>query len=59
MEVPIIVPRTCFNEGIHSGIYDLELHMPISVTYLNSTPMFEWCVVSCRSKNGHQKDFCS
>ena len=21
--------------------------------------MFEWCVVRCGSKNGHQKDMCS
>ena len=25
------------------------------VTHLNTTPMFEWCVIRCGSKNGHQK----
>ena len=28
------------------------------VTYLNQIPVFEWCAVRCRSKNGHQKDMC-
>jgi hypothetical protein len=27
-----------------------------SVPYLNRTPIFKWCVVRCRSKNGCQKD---
>ena len=29
--------------------------MPNSVTYLNKTPIFDWCVIRCGSKNGHQK----
>jgi hypothetical protein len=29
---------------------------PYLVTFLNERPIFEWCVVSCVSKNGHQKD---
>jgi hypothetical protein len=28
---------------------------PYSATYLNQTPIFEWRVVRCGSKNGHQK----
>ena len=32
--------------------------MPILVTDLNWTPIFEWCVVKCGSKNGFQKDMC-
>jgi hypothetical protein len=36
------------------------LHMdgkskPNSTTYYNWTPVFEWCLVKCGSKNGHQK----
>jgi hypothetical protein len=31
---------------------------PNSVTYLSLTPIFEWSVVRCESKNGHQKDTC-
>ena len=27
--------------------------------YLNPTPMFEWCLVRCGSKNIHQKYVCS
>ena len=26
------------------------------VTYLNQTPLFEWCEAMCGSRNGHQKD---
>ena len=26
--------------------------------YLNQTPIFGWCVVSCASKNRHQNDMC-
>ena len=33
--------------------------MPSSVTYLNRTPIFKWCVVRSGSKNGHQKGTCS
>ena len=29
-----------------------------SVTYLNQTPTFEWCVLRCGSKNGHQNYMC-
>ena len=29
---------------------------PNLVTYLNWTPIFEWCVVRCGSMNGYQKD---
>ena len=57
--MPIIVPNTCFNGGIHSVLYDHGVHMPNSVTYLNWTPIFEWCVVRCGSNNGHQTNICS
>lgn len=29
-----------------------------SVTYLNHEPMFEWCVIKCKFKNGHNKNIC-
>ena len=29
---------------------------PNSINYLKQTPIFEWCVLRCGSKNGHQKD---
>jgi hypothetical protein len=28
------------------------------VTFLKQIPIFEWWVVRCRSKDGHQKDMC-
>ena len=31
---------------------------PYLVTFLNERPIFEWCVVSCGSKNEHQKEMC-
>jgi hypothetical protein len=31
-------------------------NVPNSTTYLNWTLIFEWCVVRCGSKNGHQND---
>lgn len=45
--------------GKHNlNMEDLEnciVDMPHSVTYLNEAPLFDWCVVRCASKNGHQK----
>ena len=35
-----------------------KVHMLNSVTYLNWTPSFVWCVVMCGSKNGHKKYIC-
>ena len=32
--------------------------MPSSVAYVNWTPIFEWFVVSCGSKNMYEKDVC-
>ena len=34
----------------------LKVGRPNLVLYLNRKPIFEWCVGSCGSKNGHQKD---
>ena len=31
---------------------------PGSVTYLEWTSVFGWCMVGCGSKNGHQVDIC-
>ena len=35
-----------------------KVSMPYWPAYLNWTPMFEWYVVGCGSKNGHHKDMC-
>ena len=32
--------------------------MPNSITYLDQTPIFEWYLVRCGSKNRYQKDMC-
>ena len=32
--------------------------MPNSVISVNLTPIFEWYVVRCGSKNGYQEDMC-
>ena len=34
------------------------MNVPSLITYLKQTPIFEWCVVRCGSKNGHQKGIC-
>jgi hypothetical protein len=34
----------------------LKVSEPNSGTYFKWTPIFEWCVLSCGSKDGHQKD---
>ena len=31
---------------------------PNPTTHLKQTPIFEWCVVTCGSKNEHQKSIC-
>ena len=33
--------------------------MHILVNYLTQTPIFEWCMVRCGSKNEHQRNMCS
>ena len=33
-----------------------RVNAPNSVSYLDRSPVFEWCVVMCGSKNGNQKD---
>jgi hypothetical protein len=35
-----------------------EVDMPNLVSSLNWTPIVEWCVVKCGSKNGYPKDMC-
>ena len=34
------------------------MSMPNSITHPKKTPILEWCVVECRSKNGRQKIVC-
>ena len=36
-----------------------KVGVPNTVTYLKWTPIIEWCVVWCESKNRSQKDTCS
>ena len=36
----------------------VKVDVPNSVTYLNRTPIFEWYVDKCGSKNGYQKNMC-
>ena len=36
----------------------IKLSEPNSVAYLNRTPIFEWWVVMCKSKNGDHKGMC-
>ena len=36
----------------------VESKRPNLITHLNRTPIFEWHVVRCGSKNGHPKDMC-
>ena len=35
-----------------------EVEVPYSATYLHRTCILEWYVISCGSKNRHQKDMC-
>ena len=35
---------------------EAQVSRPNLLTYLNRTPIFEWCMVRCGCKNGHQKD---
>ena len=36
-----------------------KVKWPNSVNYLNQTPIFEWCLLRCDSKNRHQKGIMS
>ena len=36
----------------------LKVDVPNLVTYLYQTPIFEWCLVRCRSQYWHMKDAC-
>ena len=43
----------CDDKGLRS-----KVDMPNSVTHLIWTPIFEWYVARCGSKNGYKKDMC-
>ena len=43
----------------YCSFFFYNVNMPNLVTYLNQTPLFEWCVVRCGSKNNHQKTIMS
>ena len=47
------VNGTCINAHLYS-----KVDVPNLVTYPNWIPIFEWYVVWCGFKNGHQKDIC-
>jgi hypothetical protein len=33
-----------------------KVRRPYSATFLSEYPIFQWCVVRCGSKDGHQKE---
>ena len=35
-----------------------KVNVPNSVTFLDRFPIFEWCVIRCRSKKEHQNNMC-
>jgi hypothetical protein len=35
---------------------DHKISGPNLAIHLQQTPLFEWCMVRCKSKNGHQND---
>ena len=45
-----------FMGWIESGQTLNKIDLPNLVTYLNQTPIFEWCVARIGSKNGYPKD---
>jgi hypothetical protein len=36
------------------AMYSLKVDVPNSVSNLKHTPTFQWCMVGCESKYGHQ-----
>ena len=51
----------CFWSHSHMVLFkspSTKVDVPNLVTYLDSTSIFEWHVVRCDSKNGHQKNMC-
>lgn len=36
------------------NIFDMS--KPRSITFLNQTPIFDWCAIRCKSKNGNWKE---
>ena len=45
--------------SLYSCGFEAKVDEPNTVAYLNWTPIFEWCVVRCGSKNRCQKDMFS
>ena len=58
----ILVHITCsyslFYSEITKKLITQKVNVPNLVTYLDKTPIFDWCVIRCGSKNGHQKKKC-
>ena len=53
-----IVLQMIFNL-VSVSIYFDKVDVPNLVTYLEKTPIFEWNMVICDSKNRYQKVMCS
>ena len=48
-----------FNEKVgNGGVTTTKAYNPYLIIFLIRTPMFEWFVVGCGSKNGYEKDTC-
>jgi hypothetical protein len=58
-ENTLFLQRRTFRRGAAHQNFQYKISRPNSITYLNQTPLFEWCVIRCESKDGHQKDMCS
>jgi hypothetical protein len=43
---------------LDSFLCTTKVDVPDSFTYLNQTPIFDWYVIRCGSKNKYQKDMC-
>ena len=40
---------------VEVGKVPSKINMPNSITYLNLSPILEWCMATCEPKNGYQK----
>jgi hypothetical protein len=58
-ENTLFLQRRTFRRGAAHQNFQYKISRPNSITYLNQTPLFEWRVIRCESKDGHQKDMCS
>ena len=54
----VYVLKTSRSRKTISAILSSKVDVPDSVTFLIRTPIFEWYVDWCGSKNGYQKGTC-